>query len=70
MMTKRLSFETKAYGIITTVIHPGWVMTEMGGTAAKITLEESVDGMLHVINNLTMRDNGHFLGWDGKEVPW
>jgi NAD(P)-dependent dehydrogenase (short-subunit alcohol dehydrogenase family) len=70
MMTKRLSFETKAYGIITIVIHPGWVMTDMGGPAAKITLEESVSGMLNVIDNLTMKDNGKFLGWDGKEVPW
>jgi NAD(P)-dependent dehydrogenase (short-subunit alcohol dehydrogenase family) len=70
MMTKRLSFETKAYGIITIVIHPGWVKTDMGGPAAKITLEESVSGMLYVIDNLTMKDNGKFLGWDGKEAPW
>ena len=70
MMTKRLSFETKAYGIITIVIHPGWVKTDMGGLGAKLTMEESVRGMLHVIDNLTMKDNGKFLGWDGKEVPW
>jgi len=70
MMTKRLAVETKAVGIITILIHPGWVMTDMGGPRAQITKEESVRGMLRVIDNLTMQDNGRFLGWDGKEVPW
>ena len=70
MLTKRLAVETKAIGIITILIHPGWVMTDMGGVGAQITKEESVRGMLRVIDNLTMQDNGRFLGWDGKEVPW
>ena len=70
MMTKRLAVETKSTGIITIVIHPGWVMTDMGGPRAPIALNESVSGMLHVIDNLTIQDNGRFLGWDGEEVPW
>jgi NAD(P)-dependent dehydrogenase (short-subunit alcohol dehydrogenase family) len=70
MLTKRLAVETKAMGIITILIHPGWVMTDMGGPGAQITKEESVRGMLRVIDSLTMQDNGRFLGWDGKEVPW
>jgi NAD(P)-dependent dehydrogenase (short-subunit alcohol dehydrogenase family) len=70
MMTKRLSFGTKLHGIITIVIHLGGVKTDMGGLGAKITMEESVSRMLHVIDNLTKKDNGKFLGWDGKEVPW
>ena len=69
MMTKRPFFETKPYVIITIVIHPGWIKTDMGGLRAKITMKESVSGMLHVIDNLKMKDNGKFLGWDGKEVP-
>jgi NAD(P)-dependent dehydrogenase (short-subunit alcohol dehydrogenase family) len=70
MMTKRLAVEAKAIGIITILIHPGWVMTDMGGAGAQIMKEESVRGMLRVIDSLTMQDNGRFLGWDGKEVPW
>jgi NAD(P)-dependent dehydrogenase (short-subunit alcohol dehydrogenase family) len=70
MMTKRLAVETQATGIITVVIHPGWVMTAMGGPRAQITLDESVSGMLRVIDNLRIQDNGRFLGWDGEEVPW
>lgn len=70
MMTKRLAVETQAMGIIAVMIHPGWVMTDMGGPRAQITQDESVSGMLRVIDNLSIEDNGRFLGWDGKEVPW
>lgn len=70
MMTKRLAVEAKTMGIIAIVIQPGWVMTDMGGPKAHITKEESVTGMLRVIDNLTFRDSGKFLGWDGKEIPW
>ena len=70
MMTKRLAVETKAMGIIVVVMHPGWVMTDMGGPGAQITPDESVGGMLRVIDSLTIGDNGRFLGWDGKEMPW
>jgi len=70
MMTKRLAVETKAMGIIAVVMHPGWVMTDMGGPGAQITADESVSGMLRVIDRLTIEDAGRFLGWDGKEMPW
>jgi len=70
MMMRRLALETRARGIIAVVIQPGWVMTDMGGPGAEITPDESVSGMLRVIDRLTMEDSGRFFGWDGEEVPW
>jgi NAD(P)-dependent dehydrogenase (short-subunit alcohol dehydrogenase family) len=50
--------------------HPGWVRTDMGGSGADITAQESVAGMRRVIAGLTPQDNGCFLNYDGSEIPW
>ena len=70
MLTRRLALETMAEGLIAVVIQPGWVMTDMGGPGGEITPDESVSGMLCVIDKLTTEDSGRFFSWDGGEVPW
>ncbi|MFT3953572.1 MAG: SDR family oxidoreductase [Piscinibacter sp.] len=50
--------------------HPGWVRTEMGGSNADLTVEQSVAGMRRVIAGLAAQDNGRFLNHDGSEIPW
>ncbi len=67
---KSLSIDLRAYGIITCTLHPGWVMTEMGGPNALITKEMSVSGLRKVIESLTIKDSGNFIGFDGKRIPW
>lgn len=52
------------------VMNPGWVQTEMGGPNATITVEQSVDGMLRVIDSLTPADSGSFCNHDGKRFGW
>jgi NAD(P)-dependent dehydrogenase (short-subunit alcohol dehydrogenase family) len=52
------------------VISPGWVKTDMGGPGAPLTPEESVRGMIKVIDGLDPSKNGKFLNYDGREVPW
>jgi len=46
------------------------VKTDMGGDSAPLTVEDSASGILSVLENLTEDDNGKFLQFDGKEVPW
>lgn len=70
MFTRTLAFEVMADGIITIVIHPGWVRTDMGGKNASISAEESAQGILQVTEGLTKDDVGRFLQWDGAELPW
>ncbi len=70
MVTKNLSIDLAPRGIITAMLHPGWVQTDMGGPNALITVQQSVAGMRRVIAQLAPTDNGKFYAYDGKEIPW
>ncbi|HET9259669.1 MAG TPA: SDR family NAD(P)-dependent oxidoreductase [Acidimicrobiia bacterium] len=57
-------------GAISVVIHPGWVSTDMGGSHAPVSVEQSSVGILELMDGLTPSDNGSFLTWDGRVHPW
>lgn len=65
-----LAVAWKADGIIVSLIHPGWVKTDMGGKNATLEPHESIAGMRKVIANLSAADSGKFLDYTGKELPW
>ncbi len=52
------------------VVHPGWVQTDMGGAGAAIKADESVSGLLHVIDSLQPGDSGSYRDYSGKKLPW
>lgn len=56
--------------IIVSVMHPGWVQTDMGGPHAEITVEESASGIRNVVAGLTKEDSGNFYKWNGDIHPW
>jgi NAD(P)-dependent dehydrogenase (short-subunit alcohol dehydrogenase family) len=62
--------EWRAAGVTSVVFHPGWVATDMGGSSASVSIDESVTGMRRVIAGLTPDDSGSFLTWTGAEHPW
>ena len=70
MFNKTLSTELVRRGFTCVVIHPGWVKTRMGGAGAPVEVEDSVAGMLSVIEQLHLGDTGRFLDYTGKELPW
>lgn len=70
MITASMAVDLGHDGFICIVLHPGWVRTRMGGDNAPLTPEESVRGMLRVIDGLGPEDNGRFLDHSGKEIPW
>jgi NAD(P)-dependent dehydrogenase (short-subunit alcohol dehydrogenase family) len=70
MVIKSLAHELASRSIRAVVLHPGWVLTDMGGPNALITVEQSVSGMRQVLEGLSTADSGRFLAYDGKEVPW
>jgi NAD(P)-dependent dehydrogenase (short-subunit alcohol dehydrogenase family) len=50
-------------------LHPGWVRTDMGGSQATLSVEESVTGLADVI--AAARGPGHrYLDYSGAELPW
>lgn len=65
-----LANDLKSEGITSIVLHPGWVLTDMGGPNALITPQQSIAGMIAQIENFDLKDSGKFLAYDGKEVPW
>ena len=57
-------------GIIAVSVHPGWVQTDMGGSSADITVEESAAGLLKLTDGLTLEDTGGFFDWSGARLPF
>ena len=69
-VVKSLSVDLKPLGITVVSLHPGWVKTDMGGPNAPVSIDESIKGMMQVIDTTDIRDTGRFLNYDGKELPW
>ena len=65
-----LALAWKGDSITVTLIHPGWVKTDMGGKDAALEPHESIAGMRRVIAKLTPGDSGKFLDYAGRELPW
>ena len=49
-------------------LDPGWVQTDMGGAAAALTLESSVQGLRTTLASVTEADNGRLLHHDGRRA--
>ena len=69
-VNKSLAVELGPNGFICVVLHPGWVRTDMGGSGATYSPEESVSGLIAVIEKLQPADNGRFYDFKGNAIPW
>ena len=49
---------------------PGWVKTELGGPGARLTIGESVPGVVTTIEAQHGRPGLQFLDYQGQTVPW
>ncbi|GJM13947.1 MAG: short-chain dehydrogenase [Pseudohongiella sp.] len=67
---KSLSIDLAPEGFSAAVLHPGWVLTDMGGPNALIDTQTSVAGMLKVIDGLDSTSSGSFFNYDGNIIPW
>ncbi len=63
---RNLATDLKPEGIAVAIYHPGWVQTDMGGSAAEITVDEAAEGLAARIAELTPATTGQFLTWDGR----
>jgi len=69
-VNKVLSAELGPDGFTCVVLHPGWVQTDMGGSNATYTPQQSVSGLIAVIEKLKPSDNGRFFDFKGEPIPW
>jgi NAD(P)-dependent dehydrogenase (short-subunit alcohol dehydrogenase family) len=65
-----LAHELQPRGIGVLLLHPGWVRTRMGGSSAPISPEESVRGMLALVDRYEPSLSGGFFRFDGARMPW
>ncbi len=69
--SKSIAVNYRGERIISVVLNPGWVQTEMGGSGAPTPVSESVTGLLRVIDGLTLERSGLFLDYrQGDVIPW
>ena len=71
MVGKSLALDLKDQGIAVAILHPGWVSTRMTNfTERGISPEQSVEGLLARIDELTLSTTGTFWHANGEVLPW
>lgn len=52
-------------GLTLLALDPGWTQTEMGGAAAPVTVDQSVQGLMQALKQVRPEDRGSLLRFDG-----
>lgn len=63
---RNLATDLADQGIAVGIYHPGWVVTDMGGSAADISVDAAVSGLVARFDDLTISRTGVFENWDGR----
>lgn len=67
---KSLSIDLRPRGVAVTILHPGYVRTEMTAMAGSLAPDESARLLLARIDELTLASSGGFWHADGQPLPW
>lgn len=70
MVMKNLSIDLRDRGVLVMAMHPGWVMTDMGGPGALIDAETCASDMIATLEQLGDKDHGTFLRYNNTPVAW
>ena len=70
MITVKLAVRLRDEGIVAVLVHPGFLRTDMGGSAATMGPDESARQIAATVDGLTIEDTGTFRRWDGTVHPW
>jgi NAD(P)-dependent dehydrogenase (short-subunit alcohol dehydrogenase family) len=70
MAGRSLAHDLKGDGIAVTILHPGFVRTDMTGHTGLIDPPESAAGLIARIDELTLENSGEFRHANGEPLPW
>lgn len=60
--------DTRDFALL--ALHPGWVQTDMGGANAPLTVEQSVAGLVAVVEAAAGTRDCRFVDYQGETLPW
>lgn len=69
-LSRGLWSEIKGRGLTLLTLHPGWVRTDMGGSAAPVSVDESARGMVAMIERERGKHRHAFIDYQGAELTW
>ncbi|TMV52378.1 SDR family NAD(P)-dependent oxidoreductase, partial [Thioclava sp. BHET1] len=67
---RNLAVDLKAEGIAVGIYHPGWVQTDMGGSAAAVSPAVSAAGLRARFADLRLETTGCFETYEGTPIPF
>ncbi|XP_027571974.1 C-factor-like [Pipra filicauda] len=70
MLTKCLALEYGSSGILCVSVDPGCVTPPLEQGMGPVTVEQSVQGVLRLLSQLSATSNGTFWDWRGQRLPW
>ena len=70
MAGRSLSVDLGKEGMSVALLHPGYVRTRMTGGNGLIDVDESVEGLIAIIDRLGPENTGLFWHTNGEVLPW
>lgn len=70
MASKSMAIDLARERILSVVVNPGWVKTDMGGPGATLAVETSARNILKLIDRLRLDDSGAFFDHTGDRIEW
>jgi NAD(P)-dependent dehydrogenase (short-subunit alcohol dehydrogenase family) len=67
---RNIATDLKSGNIAAGIYHPGWVITDMGGADADISVDQSSDGLIKRFAALGMANTGCFENYDGRVLQF
>ncbi len=67
---RNLATDMRTDSVAVGIYHPGWVQTDMGGSAAEINVDQAASGLVDRFAALSLATTGCFETWDGQPHPY